>query len=187
MQKTMTVVLLAVVSVGCQQTTPLEPSATAAGAAGAHAGNGIVMSATGDGTYDAGVPVTFSMNALAKAAGSAKGEFRHTATLGGQLVDFTGRVTCLAVDPANQRAWIGGVVTTNNSTHPNFTTAIHQVGRDVWFRVHDNGEGGGAVDRSTFLGFEGAAGIITSAEYCQARIWPNDGSPFLTGNLQIRP
>ncbi|HUF46860.1 MAG TPA: hypothetical protein VMM93_03530 [Vicinamibacterales bacterium] len=191
MKRITTVVFLAAFGLGCQQTNPIEPTGVAAGGSSA-AGNGIVMSATGNGTYDAGVIVTFSMNALAKADGSAKGEFRHTTTLGGELIDFTGRVTCMAVDSANGRSWIGGVITENNSTHSSFTGAINQVGRDVWFRVLDSGEGNGVIDRTTFLGFEGGGGIDTSAEYCEMKIWPNDPpndrtGPLTSGNIQVRP
>ncbi|NIU75387.1 MAG: hypothetical protein GWN71_17950, partial [Gammaproteobacteria bacterium] len=49
---------------------------------------------------------------------------------------------------------------------PGFQEDVHQPGRDIWFRVVDYGEGENATqpDRSTFVGFEGDAGIITSAE-----------------------
>lgn len=123
--------------------------------------------------------------------GPAHGQFRHSLELGGLRIDFHGEAICVTVDPVNGRAWIGGVVTQNNSEHPAFLTAIHQPGRDVWFRVLDSGEGqGAAVDRTTFLGFEGAAGIITSPEYCAAAIWPDDNartSPVIAGNIQVQP
>jgi hypothetical protein len=83
-------------------------------------------------------------------------------------------------------------VTENNSTDPNFQTAIHQVGRDVWFRVIDNGEGAkaSAADRSTVLGFTGAAGFQTSADYCAGKPWPAGDAntfPVVDGNIQVRP
>jgi hypothetical protein len=109
-------------------------------------------------------------------------------------VHFVGRATCAAIDPVTGRGWVGGVVTRNKSTHPGFTTPIHQVGRDVWFRVVDYGTGGvPQADRSSFFGFEGAAGILTSTAYCQARIWPGPPTdpvdartnPLSVGDLKV--
>jgi hypothetical protein len=155
-------------------------------------GGGVVASASGGGHYllSEVLDIKFSFGAVARGDGAAAGQFRQSLTLDGLLVDFHGRVTCLSVDPANARAWIGGVVTRNRSTHPDFQGEIFAVGRDVWFRVLDDGEGGGAVDRTTFLGFEGGGGIITSAEYCETRIWPDDNArthPVTGGNIQVRP
>jgi len=60
-----------------------------------------------------------------------------------------------------------------------------------WFRVVDNGEGGGAVDdRLTVLGFEGGAGILTSAQYCATKAWtPGDVNTWavIDGNIQVNP
>lgn len=153
---------------------------------------GVVASTTGGGHYLIGgsLDVSFSLSAKQKADGSANGRFRQSVILADQLIEFHGRVTCVTVDSVNHRAWIGGVVTKNNSEHSSFTLDIHQPGRDVWFRVLDSGEGNGDPDRSTFLGFEGGGGIITSQEYCDAAIWPDDNertSPVTQGNIQVRP
>ena len=150
----------------------------------------VVASAAGGGGYLIGdLQVSFSFNAVGHADGSATGRFFHSVELGGQLIEFEGRVTCVTVDAENHRAWIGGVVTANNSEHPDFLTDIHEVGDDIWFRVLDNGEGADApVDRSTFVGFEGAADIITSAEYCAEQPWPADDArtnPLNFGNLKV--
>lgn len=108
----------------------------------------------------------------------------------GFVVDFSGEVTCMSVDPVLHRAWIGGVVTANNSNDPNHSAAIHQPGRDVWFRVVDHGEREGAPpDRSSVYGFEGALGIITSAQYCAAQLWTSDdvnAFAVTEGNIQVR-
>jgi hypothetical protein len=191
MKRLTTVLVAALTGLACQNSGPLTPS-PAAGSGAAELGRGVVISTTGGGMYNAGVIVEFSMSALGKADGSARGEFHHKTVLGGLAVDFSGRVTCVAVDSVNRRAWIGGVVTANRSEHPSFTGDINQIGRDVWFRVLDTGEGQTDPDRTTFLGFEGAAGIITSAEYCEAQIWPNDPpndrtSPLTAGDIQVRP
>lgn len=150
----------------------------------------VVASAAGGGGYEIGsLQISFSFNAIGRADGSATGRFFHSVELGGQLVEFEGRVTCVTVDAENHRAWIGGVVTANNSEHPGFLSDVHQVGDDIWFRVLDNGEGAhAAVDRSTFVGFEGGAGIITSAEYCADQPWPADDArtnPLTFGNIKV--
>jgi hypothetical protein len=148
--------------------------------------------ASGGGQYDInGLAVHFSLNALARPDGSAHGQFRVHTTSDGLTVDFRARVTCLPVDEVNHRAWIGAVVTRNNSTDPAFLTPIHQPGKDVWFRVVDYGDGNsGVADRSTFLGFEGAAGFKTSDEYCAGRPWPDADArtwPVTSGNITVKP
>ena len=107
----------------------------------------------------------------------------------GLPIEFRGEVTCLSVDPENGRVWVGGVVTRNDSVHPGFTTEIHEPGRDVWFRVLDTGRGADEADRTTFLGFEGGGGIITSEEYCDLQPWPDDNArthPVIEGKIRLR-
>ncbi|CAN5730332.1 hypothetical protein BH24CHL6_BH24CHL6_04740 [soil metagenome] len=150
----------------------------------------VVAAATGGGGYLIGdLQVSFSFNAIGRQGGSATGRLFHSVVLGGQLIEFEGRVTCVTTDPENRRAWIGGVITANNSEHPGFLNTQHEVGRDIWFRVLDNGEGNAAeADRSTFVGFEGSAGIITSEEYCTSQPWPDGNartSPLNRGNLKV--
>ncbi|MDH3734237.1 MAG: hypothetical protein OEU54_11925 [Gemmatimonadota bacterium] len=149
-------------------------------------------SAHGGGFLDfgGGLLVQFAFSANQNGPGmDAQGQMRFSVELGGELIDFHGQTTCLAVDGAEGRAWIGGVVTQNNSTHSGFTTDVHDVGDDIWFRVLDLGEGSGAIpDRSTFVGFEGGGGIITSEEYCAAQIWPDGNArtvPQASGNIQV--
>jgi hypothetical protein len=46
------------------------------------------------------------------------------------------------------------------------------------------------MDRTTFMGFEGGGGIITSEEYCDLQIWPDENartSPVTQGDIQVRP
>lgn len=145
-------------------------------------------SAHGSGSYSInGLIVDYSFNAVIEANGKGDGEFRVFADEGGGLtVDFTAKVTCLAVDPVNRRAWIGGRVNANASTDPDLRTKIHRPGYDIWFRVLDAATG----DRSTFVGFEGAAGFITSQDYCAGQPWPADNArtwPVVTGGLTITP
>jgi hypothetical protein len=137
------------------------------------------------------IDADFSFNAVETGSGRVAGHLFQSFIFQGELVEFRGRVTCVAVDAMNRRAWIGGVVTVNNSTHPSFTTPRTQPGRDVWFRVLDSGEGAGdPPDRTTIFGFEGDRGIITSAEYCATRPWLADNAnthAVTAGNIQVRP
>jgi hypothetical protein len=164
--------------------------------------NGAAVQAVGgppDGAMGGGIyrfantsDVRFNFNAVANGNGGFTGHLFQSFEFGGLLIEFRGDVTCVSVDPVNRRAWIGGVVTENNSTHPQFTTARTQVGRDIWFRVVDYGEGARAPqpDRSTIPGFEGDRGIITSAEYCATQPWVAGDvatHPILKGNIQVRP
>jgi len=159
--------------------------------AGTALGGGAVASATGGGGYAllGSLPASFSFNAIAHANGSATGRFFHSVEFQGQLVEFDGRVTCVTIDAENHRAWIGGVVTANNSEHPAFLEERNQAGADIWFRVVDYGEGANALpDRSTFVGFEGDAGFDTSQDYCDAQPWPEGDArtwPLNFGNLQV--
>ena len=125
--------------------------------------------------------VTLAFTAVRHADGSVTGRFQQQQFDVG--FSYKGTVTCFAIDPVNRRAWIGGVLTQTTDPDP-----ITEVGDDAWFRVLDVANGAGP-DRSTFLGFEGGGGIITSGEYCAARIWPDDNArtwPLENGELAIR-
>lgn len=158
-------------------------------------GSRVTGHANGSGTFNIGAPgadIAFDLNALLEADGGAKGNVHYSTDLtefGLGTIEIRFDVTCLSLDGALGRAWIGGVVSENTSTNVQYATdPVRQVGRDVWFRVQDNGNGGsGPLDRSTQLGFEGSGGIITSAQYCAARIWP--AAPpheVTTGNISIK-
>jgi hypothetical protein len=143
-------------------------------------------SVTGAGQYSInGLIVTFSLNAVVEHNGKGDGEFTIYADEGdGLIVDFDAKVTCLSIDPVNHRAWIGARVHDNRSTDPTLLTKIHRNGHDIWFRVLD--EPGG--DRSTFVGFEGSAGFITSADYCAGQPWPAENArtwPVVSGGITI--
>ena len=77
----------------------------------------------------------------------------------------------------------------NSELEPFASGEIYQPGKDIWFRVLDEGdEDEGPADRTTFVGFEGGAGIITSAEYCEVRPWPDDNArtnPLVEGDLEV--
>jgi len=145
--------------------------------------------ATGGGHYfinTLNLEMQFGFSAIRHDNGDASGSFHHRGVLGGLSIDFEGRITCLSVDEINRRAWIGGVIVKNDSENPSFQTAVHQVGHDIWFRVVDLGHGqSGELDRSTFIGFEGA--IPSSANYCETMPWPanNERTWAVTGNITI--
>lgn len=124
------------------------------------------------------------------ASGVATGQIHHVLDFAGELIEFHGAVTCLTTDPAEGRAWIGGVITRNASVAEPFASgARFQPGSDIWFRVLDSGEGHGAVDRTTFVGFQGDAGFATSADYCAGMPWPDDNArtwPVTAGNVQVK-
>jgi hypothetical protein len=147
----------------------------------AAAAGGVTQSVTGGGQFvhpDFGT-VTFSFTAERLPDGRVTGRFQqHQPAFG---VTYEGDVTCFAVDPVNHRAWIGGVLTQSNDPDP-----VALVGKDAWFRVLD--ADGANVARSTFLGFEGGGGITTSAEYCEAQIWPDGNArtwPVEQGTITI--
>jgi hypothetical protein len=176
--------------VACETPAPSELSRTGTSARTSRA----VLGSTNGGGQAALPPgfslLRFSFNAKAHADGSASGEFRQFYESSDGTVDFHGTVTCVTFDPVTNRAWIGGVITQNRSTDPAAQAPIHQVGKDAWFRVVDNGEGQSPPDRTTVLGFEGALGIITSEQYCAAQLWrPNDANTWavVAGDIQVRP
>ena len=187
------VVLLAAVAItACESPTTSAPIRAAGESPSLKNDRGIIAAASGDGHAE--LPpglglVAFSFGANQHFANGGLGTFRQSRTRNGLIIEFAGRVTCVTVDAANNRAWVGGVVTENNSTDPNFRQAIHEVGRDVWFRVVDNGEGANAVaDRTTVLGFTGAAGFTTSAQYCAGKPWAAgdvNTFPVVDGNIQV--
>lgn len=154
----------------------------------------VVGHVNGEGVVDVGVPMSFVITTLLRADGSAEGEAFHHAPLGDLVIEFRTRVICVSIDPVTNRAWIGGVITENNSTDPLRNQERNQVGRDIWWRVVDYGNGqSGTLDRSTFLGFTGDAGIQTSEEYCAVRPWPGPPTdpvdartrPVVSGNLSV--
>jgi hypothetical protein len=146
------------------------------------AGGGVSQSVTGGGQFVHPTfgTVTFAFTAQRLSDGRVVGRFQqHQPAFG---FTYKGDVTCFAVDPVNHRAWIGGVLTQSNDPDP-----VALVGKDAWFRVLDSSGNDG--DRSTFLGFEGGGGIITSAEYCEKQIWPDGNArtwPVEQGNIVIQ-
>ena len=175
---------------GCQ--TPVSPAleSGAIGERGSQDVIGVQTKATGGGHYTIpdGIDLGFAFSALVLPDGRANGNFRHHGIADGELIDFKAEVTCLSVDSVNHRAWIGGVITENRSTHPQFTTPIHQAGHDIWFRVQDNGPGlsDTTPDVTTIVGFESPA-IPSSIFYCTTQPWRTNNVWPVRGNLTVSP
>jgi hypothetical protein len=149
----------------------------------------IEASASGGGHYlvAGSLDVQFAFSAVQYKDGRVAGSFHDRTNDGLGLVDFDADVTCLAVDRQLGRAWIGGVITANLSTSPDFMGAVYQPGQDIWFRVLDLGHEEDQQDRRTFVGFEGA--IPSSAAYCATRPWAPDNArtwPVTHGNITVR-
>jgi hypothetical protein len=186
-----TVVLIAIGVVGCQDAVAPTQDPRSALAFDQTGDNG-ATSVTGNGVFSlAGLDVQFDAYVIKGGDGVAHGRFHQRADEGGGVViDFDADVTCLAVDPVNHRAWLGGTITRNGSTDPDFLTDINQPGQDIWFRVLDLGNGPQGGDRSTFLGFKGSAGFPTSAAYCAGMPWAPDNArtwPVLSGGIHVHP
>jgi len=149
----------------------------------AAAAGGVEESVSGGGQFvhpDFGA-MKLTFHAIRRADGTVSGRFQQHQPAFGFI--YKGDVTCFAIDPVNHRAWIGGVLTHSNDADP-----IAEVGDEAWFRVLDTGDNAADPDRSTFLGFEGGGGIITSEEYCQVKIWPDANArtwPLEQGNIVI--
>jgi len=144
-------------------------------------GGGLLVTGGGQFEHPTLGAVTFSVSGVQDASGKASGRFQQHWRFAD--VTFKGDVTCLAVDPVNRRVWVGGVLTHSTDPDPN---PDFQPGGDAWFRGLDVPPGG-EPDRLTFLGFRGSAGIETSEEYCQVRLWAdnNDRTWPVTGDLTI--
>ena len=183
------VISFSVVLAACQ--TPVSPALKSAAAAGggSEASAGVDTRTTGGGHYTIpdNVDLEFAFSAMLLPNGRAEGNFHHRGVADGALIDFMAEVTCLSVDSVNHRAWIGGVITENRSTHPGFTTAVHQPGHDIWFRVQDNGPGGADTtpDVTTIVGFEGV--IPSSQAYCDTQPWRTTHVWPVAGNLTVFP
>lgn len=178
--------LLGLVGVGLltsctEATNPVSPDATEFEISADHT-NGL-FKVKGGGKYfipfgDGALESRFRMNIRQISAdGSARGRFRHRVDFNGELIDFTGVTTCMIVEEETGRAWVGGVVHKNRSVaEPWASGDIYKPGKDIWFRVLDAGKNKNREDRTTFTGFEGSGDIITSQEYCDAQIWPDDNA-----------
>lgn len=176
--KRVTAGVLAALAIACGPTAPGGSKTIETAETG-----GVTEKVTGGGQFVHPLfgTVTFAFVAIRHADGRVSGRFLQNQHDLGFV--YKGDVTCLAVDPINHRAWIGGVLTHSNDPDP-----VTQVGDDAWFRVLDSGKADDASDRSTFMGFEMPPPLDTSEHYCQAQIWPEGNArtwPVVQGNIVI--
>jgi hypothetical protein len=177
--------LLGVLALGCSEPTVPGPEGGLRGVGDRPAeGQGVAELVTGGGEFVHPTfgTVGFEFVAARHRDGRVSGTFSQDQPFFG--FTYAGDVTCFAVDRVNNRAWIGGVLTSSNDPDP-----VTEVGDDVWFRVLDAGTQGAEPDRSTFFGFEQPPpGIVTSEEYCELQIWPEGNArawPVERGNIVI--
>jgi hypothetical protein len=174
-------------AVACQDTTPLEPSASHVDSPDVTATFhqvGVIEHAVGSGHFrnPAGSVNNFAFNALKKADGTVKGQ----ATMQIRITDSWWKldVDCFAV--SGNVAVLSG--TTSHSTFPQF------VGFGTWLAVEDNGEGGNASpDRITGY-YPILPNSLPDPDYCHEVIqdidfyltpFPVKWNPVIRGNVQL--
>ena len=166
--------------------TLLVALALAGHGSGSHAlaqGNGNVASVSGHGFFPGsnGEPVIFSYSAHKHADGTVKGRYEYDI----QSLDarFEGPITCLTV--RDNRAWVGGIAETVESTNPNLAALE---GQEMWFQAQDNGESANdPPDITTSIGVTPVGGPLGQAEaYCEAMPDPRFPQIVHEGNIQVR-
>jgi hypothetical protein len=143
------------------------------------AGTGAKVTGGGSFLFGGSIPMQFGVSAITLPDGSTTGAFHHSYSDDVASYQFFGTVTCLAVDEATGRAWIGGVLSKVITDDPDVGLAP---GDDAWFRVLDRPDG----DRSTAMGFVGA--IPSSEAYCSEMPWPDDNArthPVTSGQVTV--
>ena len=184
------VLSLAVCFAGCQSPTSPAAESPLAGGNGPQNSEAVQVRAIGGGHYTipGDIDLEFAFSALVLPNGRAEGNFHHQGVAEGELIQFSAEVTCLSIDAVNHRAWIGGVITENRSTHPQFTTPVHQVGHDIWFRVQDNDSVAPSTtpDVTTIVGFESPT-IPSSQFYCDTQPWRSNNVWPVRGNVSVTP
>jgi hypothetical protein len=179
---------LLALAVACQDTTPLEPSASQVESPDRTATfdqMGVTQHVTGSAhfTNPEGSVNTFVFNVLKKADGTVKGQ--HTVQVrwrGGSF--WKSDIDCMAVD--GNVAVLSGTI--RHSSLPQF------VGLGGWFAVEDNGEGEDASpDMSTGF-FAILPDYLPDPDYCHEVIqdidsylapFPFGWVPVIRGNVQI--
>jgi hypothetical protein len=123
---------------------------------------------------------TFSYNAVARADGTAHGEYQYHF----RAADFFihGTVTCAST--SGNAGWVGGVIDRIVSGDPADQSLV---GTEIWWRVVDNGEGAdNAADLTTSLLFAVPGLPITAASWCRDQNVRGVLRDVLDGNIQVR-
>ena len=123
---------------------------------------------------------TFSYSAVARADGTAQGEYEYHF----RAADFFihGTVTCATV--SGNAGWVGGVIDSIVSADPADQSLV---GTEIWWRVVDNGEGANRPpDQTTSLLFAVQGLPITAASWCRDQNVRGVLRDVLNGNIQVR-
>jgi hypothetical protein len=185
--------------IACEKTSDVSGPGPGSESAFSTGANGVSAIVSGAGHFidnqNPDIAWKFALTAVQRdPSGEADGTYHFAGSLDGLAIEFRARVTCMIADPETGRAWIGGVVTDNNSEVPSFRDgAIFQVGQPTWMRVADYGEGENAPepDRTTRIFFTGSGGFQSAEEFCVSGFWPIvDGvqritSTLLSGHIQV--
>ncbi len=148
----------------------------------------MVATTFGKGTYSDGdrSTVSFMYDAELDGAGRSKGFFRHQGTYGDGRIDLAGDVTCVGFDHPEGRAWVAGIVTSNDSTVDFANADTLPVNGVVGFVVED-----ASVALTAHIQFpQPLKGKADKAarKFCDKRAWPSDGLYLLTaGTLGVFP
>jgi hypothetical protein len=123
---------------------------------------------------------TFSYSALARADGTAEGEYQYDFRAAGFSIH--GSVTCVTV--AGNQGWVGAVIDKVSSPDPEDQALV---GTEVWWRVIDNGQGeADPADRSTSLLFAIPGLPVTSASWCNDQEARGLLRDIVRGNIQVQ-
>jgi hypothetical protein len=103
----------------------------------------------------------FSFEGERRADGTTTGSYFYNFQAAGFSVQ--GPITCISTD--GNQAWVGGVVGSIDSPDPEDQQLV---GRDMWWRSIDNGQGDHAtLDITSGIGFAFPGSTITAESWCQ--------------------
>ena len=123
---------------------------------------------------------TFSYSAVARADGTAQGEYQYDF----RAADFFihGTVTCAS--KSGNAGWVGGVIDGIVSGDPADQALV---GTEIWWRVVDNGEGANTVaDLTSSLLFAIPGLPITAESWCRNQDVRGVMRDVVNGNIQVR-
>ena len=165
---------------------PATPAPATAAPTSATDPSAMVATSFGKGTWSDGKTawVGFMFDAELDAAGRAKGFFQHKGSYGEDRIDLGGDVTCAGFDHPEGRAWIAGVVTSNDSTAAIASPDALPVKGIVGFVVED-----ASVALAEHIQFPQRLESDKAARaFCESRVWPADGVyPLTNGTLGVFP
>ncbi len=113
--------------------------------------------------------MTFKFNVTVYEDASVDGTFSYSANSAAGTLDIEADVVCATLDNDAGRAWVGGKVTRNGSTDPQFSG---QPGTEIWMRALDRNA---QQMQPLVSGPLMAAGTIKNAsDYCSKKPWSDE-------------